>query len=266
MNKTILITGTSSGIGRAIAAHLSALGHTVIGTSRKPKRNNGSIPQLKLDVTDDSSVSACFDTIRHEYGHIDVLINNAGIVLAGSIEDSSMAEAQSQLDTNYFGVVRMIRYVIPMMRDQKDGLIINISSIAGMMGVPFQGHYAASKFAIEGLTETLRHELKPFNIRVTNINPGDFKTEITDNRWFAKSSSDAYQPQFQTVLEKYETGEREGADPILIAKLVEKLIIKKGTPHIRHVVGKFDQKIFMSLKRILGSRLFEKSLAKILEI
>lgn len=255
--KNVLITGTSSGIGEVIAKYLTQNGFHVIGTSRKGTSQNKEFKTLKLDVTDDVSVTNLVAQATAEFGKIEVLINNAGFGIAGPIEDTNMADAKKQLDTNYFGVVRMTKAVLPQMRAQNNGLIINISSMAGLLGVPFQAHYAASKYAVEGFTESLRYELLPFNIKVTNISPGDFKTSFTKNRIIEQTITPAYQATFDQMMQTFEKEENNGADPIIIAKLVKQLIEQKKHPKIRYVVGKTDQKMFMGLKRLIGGNLFE---------
>jgi len=258
-SQTILITGTSSGIGQTIATHLNTIGYNVIGTSRNPNPN-AEIRQLKLDVTNEDLINDCIRTLKDEDITIDILINNAGIALAGTIEDTTIDEALNQMDTNYFGVVRMIKAFIPLMRENGVGKIINIGSLAGLFGLPFQGHYCASKYALEGLVESLRMELKPFNIKMCNINPSDFNTEITQHRKFAKTLSPHYTEQFNSTMKVYEEGEKDGPDPIKIAKLVEQLLDSKSSWKIRYVVGNFDQTRTVFLKRLLGSQIFEKLL------
>lgn len=259
---TILITGTSSGIGKVVGDYLSSKGYDVIGTSRKPKSQKEAYPQLKLDITDDESVRLLLKKIEDDYGKVDVLINNAGIALAGSIEDTSITEAQDQFDTNYFGPLRMIRAFLPMMKTRGEGKIINISSLASEIALPFQPHYTASKFALEGLVEALRMEVKQFNIKVMNINPGDFKTELTANRLFAAHLSNDYQDNFDFVMKYCEDNEQTGSDPIKIAHLVERLINKKSGFKIRYFVGKTSQTFLVPLKRILGSSILEKLLIR----
>lgn len=258
--KNILITGTTSGIGQVLANYLSEKGYTVIGTSRKQFAEKGAFRIFALDVTQAVAVEKLMEAVSKRVGKIDVLINNAGYGMAGPIEDTSIEEAKAQFETNYFGVLRMTKAVLPLMRKNGGGLIINMSSIAGLMGMPFQGHYAASKFALEGLTESLRMELKPFNIRVCNINPGDFKTNFASSRRLVAKVSPDYQERFQQVRDIYETDESNGADPILIAKLVERLIRAKGRPRIRYLVGHKMQVFSAKLKYWLGDNLFEKGL------
>ena len=167
MSQTVLVTGASSGIGQVIAQLLTERGFTVYGTSRKP---TGTL--IPLDVRSDESVRACVDRV----GTIDVLVNNAGYTLMGSAEETSVDEAKAQLETNFFGVVRMVKAVLPAMRQARAGKIITIGSLAGITAIPFGAFYTASKFALEGYTEALWHELRPFGIHVTLIEPGQVET------------------------------------------------------------------------------------------
>jgi short-subunit dehydrogenase len=162
------ITGASSGVGQAAARLLAQRGYKVFGTSRNPATAE-SIPMvemLPLDVRADASVHACVEAVSHRGGRLDVLVNNAGFELAGALEELSPPEAEAQFETNFFGVVRMINAVLPSMRQQKRGRIVNVGSLSGLSPIPFLGIYSASKFALEGYMEALRHEVKPFNIHV----------------------------------------------------------------------------------------------------
>jgi short-subunit dehydrogenase len=271
--KTVLITGASSGIGKIIADHLNGVGYEVYGTSRKAvstadnqpatagllaQSSTCTVPLLTLDVTSDASVEQLMQVLEEKKIKVDVLINNAGVGLAGPLENFTIEEAREQFETNFFGVVRMVNAFLPLMRKQGGGLIINIGSMAGLIGLPFQGHYSASKYALEGYLSALRMEVLPFNIKVFNINPGDFRTGFTANRRIIKKVDPVYQTKFNQLLKMYEHDENNGADPLLIAKKIEKLLFKVGGFKQRYVVGKFDQVIGVPLKRLLGDTLFEK--------
>ncbi len=182
MKKVILITGISSGFGLAIARLLSGQGHIVYGTIRRDSERSNKINFLRLDLTDSTSIKKAVETVIDQEGRIDVLINNAGMHTGGPIETIPSEHIKLQMDTNFYGMVLLTREVLPSMRKQGGGLIINISSIGGLMGLPFQAFYSASKFAIEGFSEALRMEVRPFNIRVVVINPGDFHTNNSANR------------------------------------------------------------------------------------
>lgn len=257
MKKTVLISGTSSGFGKAIADHLVRAGFNVIGTTRKPSEGDLAFRTLTLDVDDDRSVQEAVGGLINEGYSIDVLINNAGFGIFGSVEETSLEEAKAQLETNFFGAVRMIQAVLPQMRQNGGGMIINISSLGGLMGLPFQGFYAASKFALEGLTESLRMEVRPFNIKVMNINPADFRTSFTDKRKFIKGFSDVYKKQQTITQQIVEEGERKGADPGELGFLVERLINKSEGHKIRYYAGKTSQTVVVALRRIFGADILE---------
>ena len=175
--KAILVTGASSGIGAAIAVRLVEDGHQVVGTHRgAPGKSAGGLELITLDVRSDDSARSCVEAFLQKAGRIDVLVNNAGYLQAGAVEEVTLEQAHAQFETNYFGVVRMVRAVLPAMRAQRGGLIATTSSLAGLVPLPFWGHYNASKFAIEGLMETLRHELRPLGISVAMVEPGAIKT------------------------------------------------------------------------------------------
>jgi NAD(P)-dependent dehydrogenase (short-subunit alcohol dehydrogenase family) len=254
----VLITGASSGFGRATATLLSARGMRVYGTSRKPAKSRLPYAMVRMDVGDDASVRAAIDGIVADAGRIDVAVNNAGIEVSGSVEDTSIEEAKLQLETNFFGTVRVIQAVLPHMRERRAGKIINVSSLAGLVGMPFQAFYSASKFAVEGLTEGLRLELAPFGVHVVLVEPGDFRTEMTAHRIIARrSEGGAYAAQFRRTLGVYVDSETGGADPMLFARTVER-IIAAPSPRMRYVVGPPAQKIAAISKRIVSGSLFER--------
>jgi len=182
--KIVLITGASSGVGQSTARLLSKEGHGVFGTCRNPARAEAipSVEMLALDVCSDESVVACVKAVAARAGRIDVLVNNAAYELSGAAEEISLAEAKAQFETNFFGVIRMVKAVLPIMRRQKQGQIINIGSLAGVSSIPFMGFYSASKFALEGFTEALRLEVEPFNIHVSLTEAGFLKTPMMHNR------------------------------------------------------------------------------------
>lgn len=255
-SKVILITGASSGIGKISAEHLSENGHRVYGTSRFP----GSYPEpsnftmLPMDVTDNETIANTIDQIIKTEKRLDVLINNAGMGIAGDLEHTSIDKAKTQFETNFFGPLRLIKNILPIMRKQDSGMIINISSIGGLIGLPYQNMYSATKFAIEGLTEALYKELYSTNIKVVMVEPGDFKTDFTARRDIEKES--AKSEKFNEVIDVIENDENNGQDPIMIAKLFLK-IINSSNPRLRYTVGAFDQKLAAFLKRVLPNRLFD---------
>lgn len=267
-NQVVLVTGASSGIGRATAEFLMRQGCHVYGTSRKagehPEHHasdassGGFIDMISLDVTQDDSVEAAVKDVISKEGRIDVLVSNAGTGIAGSIEDTSMAEAMTQFETNFFGALRVIRAVLPIMRAQGNGRIVAISSVAGVISIPYQAHYSASKFAIEGLIEALRHEIKPFGIKACLVEPGDTKTGFTGSRVIAvKASEDsAYKERFDRSLARMEHDEQNGASAEAVAKIIFRMIKSKNPP-IRTAVG-FQYKAILLLKRLLPTRLVER--------
>jgi short-subunit dehydrogenase len=261
--KIVLVTGATSGIGKAIADHLHDNGNKVYGAARRPENLSSSLfPVLKLDVTSDDSVLNCVNQIIAEEKRIDVLVNNAGFGIAGPIEENSIEEAKAQFDTNYFGMVRMCKAVIPHMRAAGKGLIINISSIGGIVCVPFQAHYSASKFAVEGLSEGLRLEVARFGIKVVLIEPGDFKTGFPSCRRINDMSKtdSPYNPCFMNSIKMMEKGELCGPEPTPIARQVEK-IMRKKSPKLRYTVASFPQNIIPPLKRLLPWKVIERIIA-----
>jgi short-subunit dehydrogenase len=253
----IVITGASSGIGKTVASHLAKLGHQVVGTSRYKEGIFDNFELLKLDVTDNTSVEKFVQQIFERFTKIDVLINNAGYVISGPVENITIDEAKQQLDTNYFGVVRLTQKFLSHFRTNNNGKIINICSLAGQIGLPFQAHYSASKYALEGFTDALRLELTPFNIQVCNINPGDFSTNITTNRKITPYIVPVYKLQFENILDIYATEENNGANPEIIAKFINSLLSKKKLK-ARYTVGKLSQTSAITFKRIFGAQIFER--------
>lgn len=260
--KVVLITGTSSGLGRACAAHLAAKGFTVFGTSRQPAEMPPGVQPIALDVTNDVSVEQAVTAVLKRAPRIDVLVNNAGMGIAGPIEETSIEEARRQFEVNFFGVMRLCRQVIPLMREQGNGRIINISSMAGVVGLPFQGLYSASKFAVEGLSEALRLEVEAFGIQVVLIQPGDFRTRFTDSRKVvaAAQASPIYGGVFQRVLQKYAAEENSGADPRLVAELLHRIILAKA-PRFRYRVGAWFQRFYVGLRPFLPEKFFANLIA-----
>jgi NAD(P)-dependent dehydrogenase (short-subunit alcohol dehydrogenase family) len=257
--KVVLVTGASSGIGRTCCEYLAGKGMTVYGASRTLSAGKvGAFNSLCLDVTDDASVQAAVRQIHAKHGRIDVVINNAGNGIAGAVEETSPQEAMAQLDTNFFGVHRVCRAVLPIMRQQQGGVIINISSLAGLLAVPFQAFYSASKFAMEGLTEALRMEVKPFGIRVALIEPGDFKTEFPANRRNTAEAekSSIYRELVDRCVGVMQEEEKNGKDPLGVARLAER-IIHDPSPRLRYTIGPFGERLGPKLKSILPYRVYE---------
>ncbi len=259
-----LVTGASSGIGRVCAHRLQQLGYKVYGASRHiVPSEEPRILCLTMNVDDDESVRRGITQIIETESRIDVVINCAGYGVAGAIEDTSIDEARAQFETNFFGVVRVCQQVLPTMRQQKSGLIINVSSLAGLTALPFQGIYSASKFALEGLTESLRMEVASFGIRVVLIEPGDFATGFTAQRRTATASHamSAYRGTCEKALGRMAHDETHGPSPEIIAALIEQ-IIATPSPRLRYPTGLFAQRIGVGLKRFLPHKIYEKVLMR----
>jgi NAD(P)-dependent dehydrogenase (short-subunit alcohol dehydrogenase family) len=264
----VLVTGASSGFGRAIAAHLATRGYDVYGTSRgavmpklgeEPPSRSQLPVMLPMDVCVDASVQAAVTHILRRHGRIDAVVNNAGMGIAGAIEDTSVAEIQRQFDANVFGVLRVCRTVIPHMRQQGGGRIINVSSLAGLIALPFQGAYSASKFALEALTESLRMETRPFGILVSLLEPGDFRTGFTANRVRTEASrtNPAYAERCARALGLMERDESRGPGPETLAPVVERILTARS-PRLRYTAGAPQQRAAALLRRLLPAALFER--------
>lgn len=269
-NKVVLITGASSGIGQATGYALMEKGFKVYGTSRRIKDENiliskngsGFLKIIPLDVRQEESVQAAVNYIQEREETLDILINNAGYGIAGSVEDTSTEEALKQFETNFFGVHRMCRAVLPRMREQGRGLIINISSVAGLISVPYQSMYSASKAAIESMTEALRIEVKPFGIKISIVEPGDIKTGFTAGRQYVRASDNSvYKEKFLKAVNKMERDEQNGPPPKAVVNSILKIVTSKNPP-VRIVAG-FSYKILVVLKRLLPAKLVEFLVSRI---
>ena len=261
MSKVVLITGGSSGIGKSIGEFLTEKGFRVYGTSRTPNNYPSSkFTILALDVTKKETINSAIESVVNREGQIDVLINNAGVGITGPIEEISEEEIKANFETNFFGPINVIKAVLPQMRIQQSGLIINITSIAGYMGLPYRGIYSASKGALEILTEAFRMEIKDFNIKMTNIAPGDFATNIASGRYHAPVKKESpYKLPYGKTLQLIDEHVDDGSDPLMMAKAVFKVIQTKH-PKVHYKVGEFMQKFSIVLKRILPDKVYEKPL------
>ncbi len=258
--RVVLVTGASSGIGLACATHLAALGFRVYGTSRHVETmapNNVTL--LTADVTSDQSVEQAVASVLDREGRLDIVVNNAGMGIAGPVESTSVDEAKSQFEVNFFGVLRVCRAVLPVMRSQRSGYLVNIGSIGGLVAIPYQAMYSASKFALEGLSEALRMEVRPFGIRVVIIEPGDHKTALTKNRRLTQMSVDAYRSSFEAALAKTAHDEQGGPDPEQIARLLHRIVSKRN-PRLRYTIGPLPQRAAVWLKRLAPNSLSEFSM------
>ncbi len=264
--EVVLITGASSGIGQATARLLAQRGFTVFGTTRNLLGPEAipTVEMLSLDVRLDESVNACVDAVLKRAGHLDVLVNNAGYSLVGPIEESLLEEAKAQFETNFFGVVRMIKKVLPLMREQAGGQIINISSGAGLAPLPFVGFYSASKFALEGYTEALRHEVKPFHIRVSLVEPGYIKSNLRQNQQFATDQIRDYDPWRKRASGVRREWEERLPGPTLVAECILRIIGSKS-PKLRYRVGKESAQAFW-FRRFLPESFFERGMRRLLRL
>jgi NAD(P)-dependent dehydrogenase (short-subunit alcohol dehydrogenase family) len=261
----VLVTGASSGIGRCCSEFLSQKGCRVYGGSRNPDFSAaGEVPPfelLRMDVTSDDSVRDACNHVLEREGRLDVVINNAGMGIAAAVEDTSVQEAFEQFDVNFFGVLRVCRTVLPIMRKQKGGYIINIGSIGGLIAIPYQGLYSASKFALEGLTEALRLEVRGLGIRAVLIEPGDHRTSFTQKRRFAAACAEdsVYRAPFEQAVRRMAADEQAGPPPDKIARLVYQLI-RTRNPRLRYTVGPVPQRAAVWLKRMLPYAVIEKAM------
>lgn len=261
MSKVVFITGASSGIGKAIASYLSNRNFIVYGTSRNPKQNIiDNINMVALDVLNTESISKAVKYVVDKEGRIDILVNNAGMGITGPIEDTPTKEMKAVFDTNLFGAIDVMKAVLPIMRNNNSGTIINVTSIAGYMGLPFRGVYSATKGALELVSEATAMEVKEFDIRVVNVAPGDFATNIAAGRYHTPVfENSAYKKKYKDNLDLMDSHVDSGMDPIVMAKAVEK-IINHPNPRIHYKVGGFMEKFSIVLKRILPGKIYQKLL------
>jgi NAD(P)-dependent dehydrogenase (short-subunit alcohol dehydrogenase family) len=257
MSKVILITGASAGIGRACADQLHQNGWTVVGASRRGSSSSGWSP-LIMDVDSDQSVTDGVATILRQHSRLDAVVACAGWGLAGPVELTPVSEAKDQLETNFWGAVRVVQEALPIMRHQGGGRIVLISSIGGMIGIPFQAFYSASKFAMEGYGEALAYEVAPFGVHVTLVEPGNVRTDFTSNRRDVPSSrgEETYSAAVTKAVGLMETDEANGVDPGDVAVAVER-VLSASRPRRRISVGKMDERIGILGKRLLPYRFFE---------
>lgn len=261
--KVILVTGATSGFGKATALYLAGIGHKVYGFGRSVAETRqeagGNLVMMRMDVNDDRSVKDAIDAVVQAEGRIDVLLSAAGLGLGGSVEDASMEESKAIFETNLFGTMRVVQAVLPVMRELKSGLIIFVSSIGGVIGLPFQGLYSSTKFALEGLAEAMSMEVRGFGIDVVIVEPGDFATGFTANRVKAEaalSEDSAYKAAFTRAMKNIEKDETSGYKPDVFASAVSKIISSRRR-RLRYMIGSPLQKSSVAIKRILPSRLFE---------
>lgn len=265
MNKTnlgvALVTGASSGIGRATAIALQSAGFRVFGTSRRAAaKNSDGLTMLVCDVTDDASVAKLVDDVLAETGRIDLLVNNAGMGLFGGAEESSMVQAQALFDVNVFGVLRVTNAILPIMRRQGKGRIVNLSSVQGFIPAPYFALYASTKHAIEGYSESLDHELRPFGIRVALVEPAYTRTSFEDNLARPDQLLDIYDAARAGMNAFVRKAMEKGDSPELVAKTVL-AAATDSVPKRRYAAGKMARQVSL-LRRFVPASAFDKSLRK----
>ena len=263
MRRVVVITGATSGMGKVCAERLSARGHQVYGTvygiDMDPEWKSLPYTLLPCDITNQQMVEAFYEQVRRQEGRIDVLVNCAGFGFEGSVEDTTVEEAKLQFEVNLFGTHRMIREVMPIMREQGGGKVITISSLAAQVpSIPYSGFYSMSKKAVDGLVEALRVEGRPFGIQATSINPGDMNTDFTANRVRAAALKPG-SPHYERAMKSIETGrksERSSQGPEVIGGLVCKLVDAKKLKPKYFVEPKY--KLLLFLMRFMSNRQTEK--------
>src|SRR6266436_3726372 len=263
LSRVALVTGASSGFGQATAALLAAQGFQVFGTSRTPAHNTtGSVELLPLDVDSEASVQTCVQTILERTGRIDLLVNNAGFAQGGALEENSLEDARAQFETNVFGVLRMLKAVIPVMRRQGSGQIITVSSLLGVVAMPYLGLYSSSKFALEGLIEALQDEVRPFHIRVSLVEPTFFRTNF-DARPPAAPLA-AYEAARPVMMQFVRQAVAQGPDPEHVARRIVQLATS-AAPSLHSYVGP-RAGLLVALRHWLPPRLFERVRRRVFQL
>ena len=270
---TVLVTGASSGIGRSTSLYLAGKGYTVIATSRSRARLEGLLSEananglavhgVELDINVDDQVDQVMRQVISDHGTVDALVNNAGYGLWGPVGSLAIDELKAQFETNLFATVRMARAVLPGMLAQGAGKIVNVGSILGRMATPFNGAYASSKFALEGLSESMRAELWPLGVHVAIVEPGVFETDFMRNQVRASASDDPelpYAPYIQRYHTRHQRYHRLASDPVKVSKVIHK-ILKSRRPSFRHPVG-IEARLGMMAARFLPERLFQTMVSR----
>src|SRR5580765_1208846 len=259
--KIALVTGASSGFGQLTASSLADRGYRVFGTSRREHSTpSNGIGMLRLDVRSDDSVRSCVEQVMAQVDRIDVLVNNAGQIHASVVEETSLEQAKDILETNFWGAVRVTDAVLPIMRRQRHGHIINMSSLAGLVGIPGQGFYSASKFALEGYTEALSIEVEEFNIVVSLIEPGFFKTHLHREMQRGALRSDDYATVRAALETTLAVAIEQGDDPHKVAEMIVRIAGTKS-PRLRYRVG-HDSVWVPRLRALLSHKLFRRGMRR----
>jgi NAD(P)-dependent dehydrogenase (short-subunit alcohol dehydrogenase family) len=252
---TVLVTGASSGIGKAIAEAFARAGWRVFGTSRRTRPDRPGAEMLRLDVRSGESIAACAAQVFARAGHLDVLVNNAGVMHLGVVEETTIDEARAVLETNLFGVVRLTNAVLPHMRARRRGRIINVGSAAAWVGEPGEAFYASSKHALAGYTEALRHEVWPLGIHVSLVEPGAFATNVLQAASTSAARLSDYDPVRQAAARTLQNSLQRGGDPWKVAQLVMK-VARARTPRLRYPAGR-EARWLPLLKVLVPQRLFD---------
>lgn len=262
LKKVVLVTGATMGIGRGVAKYLYEKGYRVYGLGRKAKSGEklDGFELLQGDINSETSIKDALKTIVDKCGHIDVVVNNAGVAIAGPVENSSIEESKKIYDTNVFGTLNVCKQVITYMRDNGGGNIINITSMGGIIGLPFRGIYCSSKYAVEGLSEILSMEVAQFGIKVSIMEPTDFKSSINENRTYSSErNTELYDTQFKNTQIIMNKEVEEGFEPEVMGKKIYQVLQKKN-PRLRYRVTNFLPILTLTLRKTLPSRFFEKLL------
>ncbi len=261
-NSVVLVTGSSSGIGRACCERLVASGRIVYGASRS-QPTGVAWPQLTMDVTDRDQVSAAVAEVVAREGRIDAVVHSAGVSLVGAFEETALAEARRHFDVNYFGAFHVMQAVLPVMRRQRSGRLLVIGSIGGLIGLPYASQYSATKFALDGMIEAIRPELRAFGIDAAVVHPGDFRTEVGANR-LTTAATQPGTPYFeacQRAVAFYGEAELRARTPEPLARVIDALLDRRRVP-ARVIVGTSLEAAGVAAKRLLPSRLFEYVFSK----
>ena len=271
--QTVLITGASAGIGKVTCLYLAEKGYNVIGTSRASSRlgdlyseadqRGVTVHGLELDINNDAEVQRVMPKVFNQFGEIHALVNNAGYGLWGPLEIVSIDEMKTLFETNVFAVLRMTQVVLPAMIERRAGKIVNISSVLGRLAIPFNGAYASSKYALEGLSESMNHEVSPFGVHVALVEPGLLETEFQRSQVRTQRADDpnlAYAPYVQRYNDRHQTFDKLASDPVKVAKVIHK-IIRSRRPALRHPVGLESHAGIMGT-RLLPGRLFQWMLGR----
>jgi NAD(P)-dependent dehydrogenase (short-subunit alcohol dehydrogenase family) len=260
--QVVLVTGASSGIGKATARLCAGKGCRVFGAARSAPSSDDGFPSVRVDVRDERSVRECVRQVLREAGRVDVLVNCAGVAVGGPFEEMPDEEIMDQVQTNLLGTMRMCRAVLPGMRRQGRGLIINVGSLAGLMGVPFQAAYSASKYGIEGFSESLQMEVKDFGVRVVVVDPGDVATEITAHRRRSLGSGthSPYLAQFEKAMTSQSESERGGWKAERLARFLFRIVEQRG-PRFRYTPGPLIERVSPAVRRLIPDRLYLRIVA-----